>query len=123
MINLYHCSPVKIKYFNFDKGVHFGGPYSALEAGLRKDAQTLYLHKVELYCDSFYESEDVGCSEEWAKVIEKAKEQGFKAIKYKNKYEPDTVHSYLVFDPDIITLDVITTISDQKAEELLTERY
>lgn len=123
MITLYHCSPVRIEQFDFSNGVHFGGLYSALEAGLRKETEILHLHTVELSCKSFYETDDVGNAEAWAVEVQRAKELGCSVIKYRNKYEPDSTPSYLVLDGALIETTNIESLSPTRAEELIMNRF
>lgn len=126
---VYHASNVEIQKFKFgENGVHFGGLNSAIEAGLRKaDAfseNEIYLHTCELTLskEHIYESDDVGCAEEWLVEIEEAKRNGKKAIKYINRYEPCSKASYLVIDPNIIKLVSMVKMDYDEAEEKLLAR-
>lgn len=120
-MEVYHCSPDYISEFDFKFGVHFGGLYSAYEAGLRKlnNLKTyqgllqdeLYVHICELKFNSVYESEDVGGQEDWLLEIEKAKQLNCDVIRYINKYEIDTKPSYLVINKELIILKKIEVLS------------
>ena len=118
---VHHCTLSSISKFNFSQGVHFGGRISALQAAYRKLAQGQFaffnLYSCTLVCDKFYDTEDVGCKEEWDKEIVKAKAQGYKVIRYRNKYEPDSYPSYLVFEDGVITDIAKTMIHSSDAEE------
>ena len=115
--NVYHCSPDRITHFKCDRGTHFGGERSAIQAGRRKlsnighkdgyeGQETLYMHVCELDLTSLslYETFDKGGYEEWQREIRFAREEGFKVMVYHNKYEPDTVPSYIVLDESLITI-------------------
>lgn len=103
---VYHCTLSSITTFDYRRGVHFGGRISALQAAFRKlppnEYAFFHLYSCKLESDKFYDSEDVGCKEEWDKVIVKAKKEGYKVIRYRNKYEPDSYPSYLVFAEGVI---------------------
>lgn len=114
---VYHCSPDFITQFKCDRGTHFGGERSAIQAGRRKlsnigykdeykGQETLYMHVCELDLTSLalYETFDRGGDEEWQREIRFAREEGFKVMVYHNKYEPDTVPSYIVLDESLITI-------------------
>ena len=128
-ITVYHCSPDKISVFNFDSGVHFGGLYSAYEAGLRKlenlqmyrgsDQDILFLHVCKLQCKQIYNGIDVGDYEQWLVEIEKAKQLGCDVIKYKNKYEPDSTPSYLVLSTESIVITNIEELDSRQVQNKL----
>ena len=114
---VYHCSPDRITQFKCDRGTHFGGERSAIQAGRRKlsnighkdeykGQETLYMHVCELDLTSLalYETFDRGGDKEWQREIRFAREEGFKVMVYHNKYEPDTVPSYIVLDESLITI-------------------
>lgn len=105
---VYHSSLSSIQRFEYSRGVHVGGRISSLQAAFRKilphEYAFFYVHSCTLEADKFYDSEDVGCKEEWDKVIVKAKAQGYKVIRYRNKYEPDSYPSYLVFEEGVLTI-------------------
>lgn len=122
MIKVYHSSPDNIDEFIFTNGVHVGGKYSSITAGLRKlrnlktykNLKQNHINIYEFELDSsipFYECNDVGGNDAWLVEILKAKSEGYSVIKYKNKYEPDTVPSYIILDNNIIQLKNITTLS------------
>lgn len=123
MTTLYHCSPVKIEQFDYSNGVHFGGLYSALEAGLRKGSDVLYLHTVDVQFDSCYETDDVGNAEAWSLEIKKALEVNFNIIKYRNKYEPDSTPSYIILDKSLVKSLSIESLSSNRAEELILNNF
>ena len=118
---VHHCTLSSISKFNFSQGVHFGGRISALQAAYRKLAQGQFaffnLYSCTLVCDKFYDTEDVGCKEEWDKEIVKAKAQGYKVIRYRNKYEPDSYPSYLVFEEGITKIIERNAIHSSEMEE------
>lgn len=117
---VWHCSTVKIKEFDFSKGVHFGGELSALEAGLRKKQQgVLYLHKVKLNFDKVLDSEDLGSTEKWLQLRIEALEEGAQAVRYINRYEPDFCSSWYVLDDSCVTVLGVQEITCNEAEELL----
>ena len=105
---VYHASLSSIQKFDYSDGVHFGGRISSLQAVHRKlgfgEYAFVYIYTCSLLVDKFYDSEDVGCKEEWDKVIVKAKAEGYKVIRYRNKYEPDSYPSYLVLESSILTV-------------------
>lgn len=128
-MQVFHSSPDLIESFNFSRGVHFGGIFSSYEAGLRKlknlqqhkdlDQDHIYVYNCQLKEVDFYYSLDVGNDIEWQKQILKAKELGYKGIRYKNLYEPDLHSSYLIFDSDLIEIvDVLEMSSNDVEEEL-----
>ena len=130
-MKIYHASPDYIESFDFSYGVHFGGIFSAYEAGLRKLSNLqkykdvvqdhIFVHVCVLDTSAeLYKSIDVGSKEEWDKEIQKAKALGFKGIVYKNLYEPDLVSSYLIFDSTLITIEYIDPIDSEEAERLLS---
>ena len=103
---VYHCSPTKILKFNCERGVHVGGKRSAMQAGQRKSMQDLTMHVCELNLTNLklYDTFDKGGDEDWQREIRFAKEDGYKVIRYKNEYEPDTEYSYIVLDDDLLTI-------------------
>lgn len=128
-MKIYHASLSNIPFsdFTFDKGVHLGGLNSALEAGLRKSEASgfkdIYLHTFNFNDDKdkCLLVDDVGCQEEWDKVIQEAKSQQYQIIKYKNKYEPDIFqcYSYLFLTSSNLQLQKVEKISYNKAEDML----
>lgn len=122
-----HCSLSYIKTFIYNKnGVHFGGRQSALEAALRKtenNKDKIYLHKCLLKTDKFFDCEDQGSHEEWIKVIEEAKKDGFQVIRYINKYEPDFTSSYIVLDSGLIEILSVSVLTAEKAEHEIMELF
>lgn len=120
MRTLFHASPVRIDKFDFSKGVHFGAFHSALEAALRKTddpEDIIYIHKVKCKHFAYMNSFDVGCEEEWVKVLAQAKEEGFDVVGYSNRYEPGNSFSF-IFTNDCYISDVeISTITAEDATE------
>lgn len=121
MIKVYHSSPDYIYDFIFTNGVHVGGKYSSITAGLRKlknlrtyrnlKQKHIYMYEFELDSNvPFYECEDIGGNDAWLVEILRAKSEGYSLIKYKNKYEPDTVPSYIILNNNIIKLINISTL-------------
>lgn len=117
---VYHCSPDCISKFNFERGVHFGGQASALKAGKRKlsnlknkkeyrKQKTVFLHvcELDLTSEPVYETFDKGGDEEWQKEISFARADGYRVLSYQNKYEPDTVPSYIILDEGLVTVKQI----------------
>lgn len=123
---VYHCSNVNIEKFDFSEGVHFGGIYSALEAGLRKEPNgTLFLHRCRLHTTSCERVvEDLAHKEAWNVQAKDMLQRGWMYAKYKNKYEPDNVPSYFVIDASIIEILSVEYIDSVDAEEFICEeRY
>lgn len=128
---VYHSSPDNISKFDFSYGVHFGGKFSALEAGDRKlsnliryrdsNQDHLFLYTCTLTNVPFYETEDVGGSEAWEKEIEKARREGFDLIRYWNKYEPDSEYSYIVLNQKLIHVIQIESLFKKEVEKILKE--
>lgn len=122
MRTLFHASPVKIDEFDFSKGVHFGAFHSALEAALRKvddPEDIIYIYKVKCKDFAYMKSLDVGCQEEWVKVLVQVKEDGFDVVGYSNRYEPGNSFSF-IFTNDMYILETETSvISAEDAEEEL----
>lgn len=126
---IYHCSPDKIEEFNFDFGVHFGGFFSALEAGYRKlcnirhwedvKQEIVYMHTCILDESKVYVCDDVGGFDAWNIEIERAIKLGYDVLKYKNKYEPDVQASYLVLNKNLIQLVKIETLTEKFVLEKL----
>lgn len=130
MKEIFHCSPDNITSFDYRMGVHFGGYFSALQAGHRKlerlnikyadEQDYLYMYCFFLKDVPYYETEDVGGYDAWLVEIIKAKEKGFDLIKYKNKYEPDnSSYSYIVLNSDILLFNSKTKITEKEVELLL----
>lgn len=126
---IYHCSPDEILEFDFSHGVHFGGFFSALEAGYRKlnnlrmkyncEQEIVYMHTCILNECKVYVCDDVGGFDAWNIEIERANKLGFDVIKYNNKYEPDTQPSYLVLNKNLIQLIKIETITEKSVIDKL----
>lgn len=128
---VYHSSPDNISKFDFSRGVHFGGKFSALEAGDRKlsnliqyrssNQDYLFLYTCHLTAASFYETDDVGGSEDWEKEITKARKEGFDLIRYWNKYEPDSEYSYIVLNSKLINVIQVESLFKKEVEKILKE--
>lgn len=129
-LKLFHASSVRIEKFHIPHGgLHFGGINSALEAALRKirasryDINPLnyvYLHECTLNINTVYETDDLCGADDWAKEIEFAKcSTNADAIKYWNKYEPDMVYSYLIWNSSLVQIDNVSVIHEDKAEDML----
>ena len=133
MKEVFHCSPDDITTFDFSNGVHFGGYFSALQAGNRKlwRVNSKYdINQDYLYIYSFffketicYQTEDVGGYDAWMVEIEKAKAEGFNVIKYINKYEPDKNPSYLFFCEENIPVIKDIKVSKFKEVEKILDQY
>ena len=130
MKEVFHCSPDDITTFDFSNGVHFGGYFSALQAGNRKLGRVNSKYDINqdyLYIYSFffketicYQTEDVGGYDAWMVEIEKAKAEGFNVIKYINKYEPDNnSYSYIILDSSLLTLNYKIKITEKEVDLLL----
>lgn len=125
---VYHCSPDRIEKFCFKHGVHFGGKTSALEAGFRK-LKNLNLKQTIQQCNTYlhvcyltipnnvYDCLDVGNYEDWLKEIKQATEDGYSLIRYVNKYEPDSVPSYIVLDENLLSIKFIEILALHKYRE------
>lgn len=125
---VYHCSLVSIKQFVFnEKGVHFGGKQSAIEAALRKTASNddnIFVHKCWIDSNDFFDCEDQGNHNEWIKTIEYAISDGYSVICYNNRYEPDFKPSYIVLNKEIVKIVSISQIKAINAEkEILDYLY
>lgn len=119
MYNVYHCSPDCIISFDYSRGVHFGGLLSALTAGLRKANQFndkyLYLHHCTIDNSIYTEVDDIGSCWDITfldPII----------YKYTNKYEPDTISSWYVRNPNSVVLYKVTKLSINEAE-LMLDKY
>lgn len=119
MLNVYHCSPDYITSFDYSRGVHFGGLVSALTAGLRKANQIgeeyLYLHYCTLDDSKYTEVDDIGADWEFTFLAPLV-------YKYINKYEPDTISSWYIRNPDSVLLYKVIKLSINEAE-LMLDKY
>lgn len=128
-IDVFHCSPDEITEFIFrpELGVHFGGIFSALEAGIRKtynvcgsDTNEMFIHKCKLLVPGNYlYSKDQGGVDGWADLIKENKDVS--VIRYENQYEPDVVPSWLVLKPNQIEHYQTIPIRIEEAEKLLEQ--
>lgn len=124
---VYHCSLSIITDFIYnEKGVHFGGKQSAIEAALRKtekSSEKIYIHKCELKSEDFFDCEDKGNHVEWVKTIKHAISEGFSAIRYTNRYEPDFEPSYVVLKSDLISILSVSVMTAKKAEDQIMDYF
>ncbi len=126
---IYHSSLDKIEQFIIgNNGVHFGGYHSSLEAAYRKiDDEDLNKNIYTYICEfdekDFIELDDAGSHSEWIKSIEFAKKNGYKLIKYINKYEPDKNPSYLFFCEENIPVIKDIKVSKFKEVEKILDQY
>lgn len=128
---VFHASTVKIEEFYIPfGGLHFGGIHSALECALRKlyqgreagyDIDTVHIHRCELIGTKYYESDDLGSDIGWCKLNDKLikEKYDFEIIKYINKYEPDVLPSYCVFDQKYVKILDHSTMHLDKVEDIL----
>lgn len=128
---LYHASTVKIdKFYIPYGGLHLGGVHSALEAALRKlrsplnvvDADTVYLHKVQVELGTVQYSKDLGGDDSWRSLIEECQRFGFNSVQYKNEYEPDDIDSYMIWDTSRIQIIEVDVMHMDEAEDMV-DRY
>lgn len=124
---LYHASTVKIDEFRIPYGgLHVGGLHSALEAALRKlrsdknvdDLQTVYVHKVHLNAPKTAYVEDLGDCQSWRKCIDSQPED-INALEYMNRYEPDVVSSYVVWDTSVLEIVSVDVMHMDEAEDII----
>lgn len=124
---VYHCSLSSIEKFVYaENGVHFGGRNSAIEAALRKTLsgkETLFLHKCNINSERFFDCDDQGNHSEWIKIIEQSITDGYKTIRYINKYEPDSKPSYIVLDSKEIEIMSVSRIKASDAEREILDFY
>lgn len=129
-MKLYHASTVKIDNFYIPYGgLHMGGKHSALEAALRKlrsplnvvDADTVYLHTLEVDVDNVLLWTDMGSDDEWRGVIEYCELNGYDAVQYKNDYEPDTVPSYMIWDASKVRIVEVDAMHMDDAEMIIED--
>lgn len=117
---VYHCSLVSINKFVFnEKGVHFGGKQSAIEAALRKTASNddnIFVHKCWIESNDFFDCEDQGSHDEWLKTINQAVSDGYSVIRYNNRYEPDFKPSYIVLNEKNVKIVSVSQIKAIHAE-------
>lgn len=109
LIDVYHCSPIQIDSFNYEKGVHFGGEQSALRVGLRKleyeGLDFVFLHHCTLNISNFVNEDDLGSN--WYESVENT----FDLYKYTNKYEPDIYASWYTCNPTLCSINKVITLS------------
>lgn len=132
---VFHASTVKINEFYIPYGgLHLGGIHSAVECALRKlyegkekgfDIDTIHIHRCELVGTKLYESDDLGSDASWRRLnnVLKLQNEDFEIIKYINKYEPDVLPSYCVFDPKYVKILDHSTMHLDNAEDLLNGIY
>ena len=100
----------------------FGGQVCFVGEGSPHHVANNYVREIQIIKginknNKFYDTEDVGCKEEWDKEIVKSKAQGYKVIRYRNKYEPDSYPSYLVFEEGITKIIERNAIHSSEMEE------
>lgn len=128
---LYHASTVMIKEFFVPYGgIHVGGLYSALEAALRKvrshDGDTVpqvFIHRVQVDLGRSMSTTDMGGSDSWNCLMYVAQNNGCDSLEYWNKFEPDLVNSYVLWEPSRIKVLDIKTMSQDEAEDMVNEFY
>lgn len=126
-LTLFHASPVNIKKFYIPYGgLHFGGINSALEAALRKvrisKSKIVYLHECTVNVNSFFECEDLCTHDDWERHIEYMKiHEKDNVLKYKNKFEPDVVPSYVVWDENLVKIVNVKVLTQDEAEDIVME--
>lgn len=130
---VFHASTVKITNFHIPfGGLHLGGMHSALECALRKiyaaqdeDIDTVYIHRCFLTAHKLYEADDMGCSVSWKRLNQTllSSDTDFDGIKYINKYEPDIVPSYCLFDPSLVEILDCSTMNVNMVESILHGTY
>ncbi|AFC21503.1 hypothetical protein GAP32_055 [Cronobacter phage vB_CsaM_GAP32] len=128
---VFHASTVKINDFYIPYGgLHFGGMHSALECALRKlyqgkeagyDIDTIHIHRCELTGSKYYESDDLGSDVGWRKLYNNLTKNNvdFQIVKYINKYEPDVLPSYCVFDTSMVKILDHSTMHIDRVEDIL----
>lgn len=129
LTKVYHCSLSHITEFDFSKGVHFGGLYSALEAALRhvyphrRNIETIYIHECLLEIpDNVLEEDDLGSNENWQTyALRNMRNNGIDVLQYTNRYEVDIHPSYYVLDGSYITLKNVKKLRPYEAEEQINE--
>lgn len=123
---LYHASTVPISSFYIPYGgLHLGGMYSALEAALRKlrsdknvhNDEVVYLHRVQVDLGRIVLMDDLGGDEEWRGVFSTE----YDSVQYVNSYEPDVVHSYMVWDTSRVQVIDVDPIHMDDAEDTINE--
>lgn len=123
---LYHASTVPISSFYVPYGgIHLGGIGSSLEAALRKlrsdknvlNAEMVYLHKVQVDLGRIVLMDDLGSDESWRAVFSTE----YDSVKYVNKYEPDVVPSYMVWDAERVQVIERVDMHMDEAEDIINE--
>lgn len=118
-IPVYHCSPVCIDSFDFTHGVHFGGKISALEAGLRKNVEEMFLHTCLLRLQNVTETLDLGSVIRWDRLVKEMRSEGFYIARYVNKYEPDLSPSYFVVESSVIEVVSVEIVKANEADKMI----
>lgn len=116
---VYHCSPVRIREFDFTHGVHFGGKMSAYEACLRKNVEEMFLHTCSLRLQNVTETLDLGCAMGWYRLAQEMRSEGFYTARYTNKYEPDIHPSYFVVESSVIEIVSVEIVKANEAEKMI----
>ncbi|SOK58312.1 hypothetical protein [Yersinia phage fHe-Yen9-04] len=132
---VFHASTVNITNFYIPYGgLHVGGIHSAIECALRKvyagrdegfDVDTIYIHRCFLNVQKPFEADDMGSDVSWKRLNKTliATETDFDCIKYINKYEPDIVSSYCLFDTNLIEILDCNSMHMDMAENILNGVY
>ncbi|EAZ2022873.1 hypothetical protein BZF66_06135 [Salmonella enterica] len=127
---LYHASTVKIdKFYVPYGGLHVGGIHSALEAALRKvrqydgpDVLDIYLHRVEVNTGRSMLYEDMGDDHGWRAAII-CNRDNYDSIEYKNKFEPDIVNSFVLWQPERVKILSVDVMCQDEAGDIVNEFY
>lgn len=127
---LYHASTVKIQEFYIPYGgLHVGGLHSALEAALRKvrsydgsDELEVFVHRLEVDTGRVMAYDDMGDDHGWrSAIVCYGKECD--SIEYNNKFEPDVVNSFVLWDAKRVKILDVSIMSHDEAEDKLNEFY
>lgn len=118
----YHGTPYEFTQFRVPaSGVHFGTEDQAVHActlklarlpikvfeTLKPDAHGWHgrLMKVHLHILSPKRVKDARTASAWSRAIQRAKQEGFDALVYRNDFEGrEAVDSYVIFDPDQVEI-------------------
>ena len=127
---LYHASTVRIEEFYIPYGgLHVGGLHSALEAALRKvrsydgnDVLEVFVHRLEVDTGRVMAYDDMGDDHGWRCTISCYGEE-CDSIEYINKFEPDVVNSFVIWDANRVKILDVDVMSHDEAEDKLNEFY
>jgi len=81
------------------------------------------IHSYFINTDNFLTVPDAMTAEKWDEAIAKAKEQGYRGIRYRNAVEDKGSWSYIVFNPEDMKLADPFTYDDNGALIPLSERF